>query len=132
MEKKKKILIVDDLKEFAGLIRVFLSKEFEVVAAYDGSDALRKLDGGFKPDAIITDLIMPGLDGYRLISILKEDNRYQKIPVIVLTGVDKSIANLQLNAEKVSGFVGKHFISSHLFNELIPLLRNVTYYAFAS
>jgi two-component system chemotaxis response regulator CheY len=130
--KKKKILLVDDLKEFVGLIRVFLSREFEVITANDGYDALQLLHDGYQPDAIVTDLIMPRLDGYQLISRLKGDATYQNIPVIVLSGVDKNKASEQLPFQSLSGYIGKPFISRDLFKELVPLLKQVTYYAYAS
>jgi len=130
--KKKKILLVDDLKEFAGLIRVFLSREFEVTTANDGYDALQLLNKGYQPDAIVTDLLMPRLDGYQLISRLKGDTTYQNIPVIVLSGVDKNKASEHLPAQGLSGYIGKPFISRDLFKELVPLLKQVTYYAYAS
>lgn len=130
--QKKKILLVDDLKEFAGLIRVFLSREFEVTTANDGLDALHLLHKGYQPDAIVTDLMMPRLDGYQFIHELKEDTTYQNIPIIVLSGVDKNKAAERLPTEGLSGYIGKPFISRDLFKELVPLLKQVTYYAYAS
>lgn len=132
MKSKKKILIVDDLKEFTGLIRVFLSGEFDVITAYDGLHALNILRDGYKPDAIITDLIMPRLDGYQLIEQLKSEPKFSKIPVIVLTAVDKGSAKKSLKEESVSGLVCKPFVSCELNKELVPLLKQVTHYQCAS
>ncbi len=125
--KKKKILLVDDLKEFACLIRVFLSKDYEVRIANDGLQALRILEGGFRPDAIVTDLIMPHLDGCQLIYRLNSNCTYNTIPVIVLTSVEIDRASELLKFVRFTSIVGKPFTSGELSKELIPLLKEVTY-----
>ncbi|MFA5260792.1 MAG: response regulator [Candidatus Omnitrophota bacterium] len=81
----KKVLIVDDEKDMVfGLQMMFEANNFEVVAAFDGQDALNKARQ-IKPDIIILDLMLPKLDGYRVCRLLKFDEKYQKIPVIMLT-----------------------------------------------
>ena len=124
--EKKKILLVDDLKEFTGLIKVFLSKDFEIRIANDGLDALNILNDGFRPDTIITDLIMPKLDGYQLIEKLNSEDDLKDIPVIVLTGIDRNNAEKKLQSVNFLGIVGKPFVSDDLSRELIPLLKQAT------
>lgn len=126
MEKKKKILLVDDLKEFTGLIKVFLAREFEIRITDDGLHALSILNDGFRPDTIITDLIMPKLDGYQLIEKLNSEDDLKDIPVIVLTGLDRNNAEKKLQSVNFLGIVGKPFVSDDLSRELIPLLKQAT------
>jgi CheY-like chemotaxis protein len=125
-QNKKKVLLIDDRKEFAGLIRVYLSREFEVRTAYSGAEAIDLLQSKYTPDVIITDLLMPKMDGYQLIRMLKSDSLYTGIPIIVLSSVERHQALTKLSFQGLAGFVGKSFISRDLFRELIPLIKQST------
>jgi CheY-like chemotaxis protein len=131
-QHKKKIMVVDDLREVTGLIKVFLSSEYEITVAHDGSQALQLIHNGYTPDAILTDLNMPGLDGYMFIRELQQDTTYQGIPVVVFSVVDKHKAAKKLSSQRVAGFVTKTTMSGDVFKQLLPMLRHVTSYAYAS
>ena len=80
-----RILVVDD----EPLIVTMLTKHFEeegftVLTARDGYEALTKARAE-TPDVILLDLILPKLNGYEVCTLLKQDTRYQHIPVIMLT-----------------------------------------------
>jgi len=125
-QHKKKVLLIDDRKEFAGLIRVYLSRDYEVRTAYNGAEAIDLLHSKYAPDVIITDLLMPNMDGYEFIRMLKSDHRYTGIPIIVLSAVERQQALTKLSDQGLAGFVGKSFISRDLFRELIPLIKQST------
>ena len=75
MGEKKKILVVDDEPDFAGIVQQNLEKEgFDVEVAYDGEEGLEKVHAN-PPDAIVLDVMMPGKDGYQVCSELKADDR---------------------------------------------------------
>ncbi|MCG6186915.1 MULTISPECIES: response regulator transcription factor [Maribellus] len=98
----KKILIVDDKPSISRLIVQFLSKTFEVTTKEDGLQALSWLQEGNIPDLIITDLQMPNLDGFELISRVKESGFFRDIPIVVLSSKDSStdrIKCLKMGAE---------------------------------
>jgi CheY-like chemotaxis protein len=79
------ILLVEDTSEALDNLKDLLSLEgFEVVTASNGQDAFDKLYL-YRPDLIITDLRMPKMDGFELISKLKATERYRDIPVIVFS-----------------------------------------------
>ncbi len=81
----QKILIVEDEQDMLELYRIRLEKEgFEVLAAGDGEEGL-KLAREEKPGLILLDLMLPKLDGFKVCRMLKFDNRYKHIPVIMLT-----------------------------------------------
>jgi DNA-binding NtrC family response regulator len=88
-----KILVVDDdLQQRSDLAEMVESLGFEVVTATDGEDALAKV-ASFRPNAILTDLVMPRVDGIALLKVLAE--RGDRTPTIVLTGfgsVDQAIS----------------------------------------
>lgn len=80
-----KILIADDEAEIRDVLRLYLEKDgYEVTEAADGVEAMERLRKE-KPDLAILDVMMPGLDGYRVLRNIREDNN---IPVIMLSAKD--------------------------------------------
>lgn len=80
-----RILIVEDDKNLVKLLEFNLKKEgYEVLIAYDGEEGLQKARKE-KPDAIILDIMLPKLDGYKICRLLKHDKKYKNIPIIMLT-----------------------------------------------
>jgi two-component system alkaline phosphatase synthesis response regulator PhoP len=93
MSEKKRILVVDDEPDFAGIVQQNLEKEgFEVEVAYDGDEGLEKVKAN-PPDAIVLDVMMPGKDGYQVCSELKADEKYADIPIILLTAVASHVTS---------------------------------------
>jgi CheY-like chemotaxis protein len=80
-----KILVVDDDQELCKLLSRFFERHGMVV--YSAGDALQALDvlGRVKVDFIITDLMMPHMDGLRFVASLKADPAYQDTPIVLLT-----------------------------------------------
>jgi chemosensory pili system protein ChpA (sensor histidine kinase/response regulator) len=116
--RKPKILIVDDSLSVRKFLSGMLSKNnYEVETAKNGQSALEML-GQKDYDAIITDLEMPQLSGYELIEQIRADSRWDKLPVIVLTGrASKQIEQqaLKLGANQ---FVIKPFKDKDLLAKL--------------
>jgi len=87
--EKIRILLAEDSALARNLFKGILeTRNYEVLTAVDGNDALNVLKKN-RVDLIITDIIMPGLDGYGLISKLKADPKYRKLPVIIVSGKGK-------------------------------------------
>lgn len=85
MTFQKKILLVEDTPSLADEIVDLLAIEnYTVTLADNGAHALQSLEY-FTPDLIITDLVMPELDGFDLIRTLRADHRFRHIPVLVIT-----------------------------------------------
>jgi two-component system alkaline phosphatase synthesis response regulator PhoP len=81
----KKILIVDDEVDLVETIRFPLEGEgFNVLASYDGEDALNQARKE-NPDLILLDIMLPKLNGYKVCRLLKFDERYKHIPILMLT-----------------------------------------------
>lgn len=77
-------LVVDDNPDMTEMLKFELEKEFNVITASDGNDALKTLETE-KPNIIITDLMMPGMDGIELCRRLKSNPDTVAIPIIILT-----------------------------------------------
>jgi DNA-binding response OmpR family regulator len=82
---QKKIMIVDDEADLVETVRFPLEMEgFNVMVSYNGEDALNKAREE-SPDLIILDLMLPKLDGYKVCRLLKFDEKYKHIPILMLT-----------------------------------------------
>ncbi|MDD5409519.1 MAG: response regulator [Candidatus Omnitrophica bacterium] len=85
---KKKILIIDDEENFCNLLRKNVEKtnEFEVYTATNGDDGINLIKQ-IRPDLILLDVIMPGLDGGDVVSLIRSDNSIKDTPIIFLTSL---------------------------------------------
>ncbi len=81
----KKVLVVEDESDLVAALEVRLKAEdYDVIVAYDGEEGLRKAREE-SPDLIILDIMLPKMDGFKVSRLLKFDERYKHIPVIMLT-----------------------------------------------
>ncbi len=121
-EPEGHILIVDDQQDNLLILADLLSGTYTVRAAADGEQALAYLDGGRRPDMVLLDVVMPGLDGFELCQRIKADPALSDIPVLFLTSLDSAADEqygLSLGAED---FISKPYsppvvlarVNSHL------------------
>jgi CheY-like chemotaxis protein len=104
----KKILVIEDNPSVSDLIQIRLSKEgYEIAVEHDGLKAL-KAAKETRPDLIILDAILPGMDGLTLANELLKDPQTADIPVLL---VSASVQLEQVFADKknVAGFIHKPF-----------------------
>ena len=85
---RAKILIVDDDPVNLGALGRLLSPHYDVLAAPSGERALQVAFGAQRLDLILLDVMMPGMDGYEVLTRLREDSATRDIPVIFVTGMD--------------------------------------------
>jgi DNA-binding response OmpR family regulator len=82
---KKRILIVDDEPDLLEMVQISLEMEgYECLVAYDGFRGFERARKE-KPDLIILDVMLPGMNGYKVCRLLKFDEQYKHIPIIMLT-----------------------------------------------
>ena len=82
---KKKILIIEDEENLKFLLAQKLTGEgFDVEEAIDGEKGMKKVKEN-KPDLILLDLLLPGIDGFEVLSRLKRDSGLESIPVIIIS-----------------------------------------------
>ncbi|MBL7150164.1 MAG: response regulator [Candidatus Pacebacteria bacterium] len=83
----KTILVVEDDKFLRELIvRKLKEEDFNISEAIDGEDGIKKIKEE-KPDLVLLDLILPGIDGFEVLSKMKEDMSLAQIPVIILSNL---------------------------------------------
>jgi len=120
---KEKVLIVDDEKDIVKMLDYNLKKEgFRTVLAYEGEEAL-DLAKKERPDLIILDLMLPGIDGLEVCKQLKKEEASANTPIIMLTAktqeADK-IVGLELGADD---YVTKPFSPGELVARIKALIR---------
>lgn len=85
MPDKQTILIVEDEKDFARALEILLnSKGYKIEIANDGMSGLQKARE-MSPDLIILDIMLPKINGYKISRLLKFDEQFKNIPIIMLT-----------------------------------------------
>ncbi|KKT81386.1 MAG: hypothetical protein A2V96_02490 [Candidatus Yonathbacteria bacterium RBG_16_43_6] len=84
----KKIFIVDDDKFLLDMYTFkFKEKGFEVIQAFGSVDALDKLKGGIVPDVVLLDVVMPAMDGFELLALIRERGLATTAKVIILSNL---------------------------------------------
>lgn len=94
----QKILLVEDNDELRRLYtELLVKKNYEIETAPNGADGIEKL-GSFNPDIVILDIMLPDTNGIEILKQIKSNERYKKLPVIMLTGVSE-IKKIQKSLE---------------------------------
>ncbi len=118
--KKNRILVVDDEKRMVTFIRLNLEHDgFDVVEAYNGSQAIDRLRDSL-PDLILLDVMMPDLDGFEVLRLIRE---VTSVPVIMLTAKGEEndkVKGLELGADD---YVTKPFSPRELVSRIRAVLR---------
>ena len=119
---KKRILIVEDEADLVKAIELRLTEEgFDVITSLDGEDALKKARRE-NPDLLILDLMLPKIDGYKVCRLLKFDQKYKNVPVIMLTArVEERDRNLgmEMGADE---YITKPFEWNDLLAKILNFL----------
>ncbi|WP_367161546.1 response regulator transcription factor, partial [Klebsiella pneumoniae] len=116
------MLLIDDDRELCELLGTWLVQEgFSVRASHDGAQARRAL-AEQTPDAVVLDVMLPGIDGYALCRRLREDAR-RDTPVIMLTARDQLDDRLQGFRSGADDYLVKPFALSELSARIEAVLR---------
>ena len=118
----KNILVVDDELNTRRMVRSMLDEDYVVLEATDGKEAV-ELARTERPDLILMDIMMPGMDGYTSLHGIKTDPVTKAIPVVMLTAVGFEL-NVKLSQELgAAGYITKPFRSQDLKNTIGATLR---------
>ncbi|MDE2188553.1 MAG: response regulator [Patescibacteria group bacterium] len=123
---KKKIMFVDDDHFLLDMYAVkFKNAGYDVNVSDNAESALKIMRGGYVPDALLVDMIMPGLDGIEFVSVVKKEHLADKAAVIMLTnqGLPDDIAKAKkLNVD--SYIIKATTIPSDILRETEKVLNN--------
>jgi len=121
---KKKVLVVDDEPNVRRLSRTILSKNYIVIEAEDGKQAI-EIANSQKPDVILMDMLMPKMDGLTACLEIKKNPVTKSIPVIMLYTIGFGL-NVKLSQQMgATGYVTKPFSSQDLINAIGKVLENL-------
>lgn len=118
----KLVLLVDDKPEIAKIIMLYLSK-YEVRYEENPVKAINWLNGGNRPDLIISDLNMPEMSGEEFLQYLKSNETYKSIPVIILSSVEDRVNRVKLFAEGANDFLLKPFNPEEIRTRIKQILE---------
>ena len=109
MPESKKILIVDDEQDIVETLKFILEAHgYNCFCAYNGEDGLNQAKE-IMPDLIILDVMMPKINGYKFSRLLKYDNKYQDIPIIMVTARSQEQDKLIGEETGVNEYISKPF-----------------------
>ncbi|MFQ9294582.1 MAG: two-component regulator propeller domain-containing protein [Bacteroides fragilis] len=122
-EKKPMILVVEDNPDMLAFVRKQLTTEYSVLTAMNGIEALAVLDNHYV-NLVVSDVMMPQMDGFELCKTIKSDLNYSHIPVVLLTAktnIQSKIEGLELGAD---AYIEKPFSVEYLLANISSLIHN--------
>jgi len=119
-----KILIIEDDKFLRELIARKLSNEnFDIEQAVDGEEGLKKIKAT-SPDLVLLDLILPGIDGFEVLSKMKQDSSLSSMPVIILSNLgQREDVEKGLKLGAVDYLVKAHFTPNEIITKVKGALK---------
>lgn len=122
IDEPKRILVVDDDSQIRSTLKDYLeSMNHEVETAQDGFEALAKLE--FDVDLVLTDLDMPGMDGYEITQQIRENPEYMDLPIIMITGLSSRKDRLRAVETGVDDFIAKPIDTTEIRIRVTSLLK---------
>jgi CheY-like chemotaxis protein len=121
----QKILLVDDSHDELDLLEMYLYHEYEIFTAMNGFEALKTAEQEI-PDLIITDIMMPVMDGIRFFNNLKKQSKTANIPVIAVTSFAKKITKKSLMNMGFNGVLAKPLEKEPVIETIQTILNRIT------
>lgn len=124
MTEKKKILVIEDDKDIADLVKLVLETEsFEVESVLDPEAAFEKAKA-YRPDAILLDLLMPRVDGWTIFKMIRQDASFDEVPIAILTAKSQQVDQMVgLHIMNADAYITKPFGKQELINKTYELIR---------
>lgn len=130
MNNKKLVFVVDDEKDIRELLSVNLNAAgFNVVEISDGAELLKMCDNfEEKPDIIIMDIMMPGIDGFTACSILKRNEKYKDVPILILT-IKGHINDIEMGFKSgADGYIVKPFTVKRVLEKIDAIIKKEKFF----
>ncbi len=119
----KTLLLADDSVTIQKVVGItFANEDVHLVTASNGDDALRKARE-LKPDLVMADIGMPGLDGYELCAAIRQEPELASIPVLLLTGTFETYDEERAAEVRASAYIAKPFEAQALIDQVYALLN---------
>ena len=122
-EIKSKILCVDDDPNSLELLKALLTPKFNVMTLSSAKEIISVLHS-FKPDVILLDMLMPGAGGVEVCDMLNNDPLGEKVPIIVISALDKNIDKLAVYKKGIVDYLVKPITKDVLITHLEKILQS--------
>src|SRR5659263_316507 len=124
---KPKILVVDDEQLNVELLDGMLSKDYTVLKAYGGSEALLEAERSL-PDLILLDIMMPGINGFEVCRKIKSNEKIMHIPIVMVTALKERADRIKAIEAGADDFLSKPVDVYELTARVRSLVRVKQYY----
>ena len=121
--KRPRILVVEDEDDVRRLLVLGLDAVGDVTAAADGLEAYERIVAGFAPDVIVTELMMPRMDGLTLLGRLKQEGLARKVPVVILSAKTRALEVIEGINAGARHYVTKPFEMANLVQKVRSALE---------
>ena len=125
VERTPAILVVEDDPDLLRMLARMLSEFAVVTTAVDGEDAMLKVKGGLVPDLVLTDVMMPKVDGLELARLLKNEPSTTRVPVIMLTAKGTPLDVIKGINAGARSYLTKPFKHEELVDKVKKALRMI-------
>ena len=123
MEKRKKILLVDDDEIFLDIANKILEQKYEIVVTTSCNGALKKIVSGVIPDLIFLDIVMPEVDGWEAYKILKGISLLHDVPIVFLTLLNSIEDKEHAKKMGVTDYITKPIEKDYLLEKTEEIFR---------
>ena len=120
---KSTVLVADDEAPVRYVVRKMLGDDYTVLEAMDGQ-AVLDMARRHQPDIILMDIMMPKMDGYTAVSMLKADEATKHIPIVMLTAVGQELNKKLAQKMGADGYITKPFTQQDLLHTIGRLLKS--------
>jgi two-component system, OmpR family, alkaline phosphatase synthesis response regulator PhoP len=122
VQMPEKILIVDDDENARAIVQMLLEDQgYDILIAADGKTAIQLVKEG-KPDLVLLDVMMPGMNGYQVCEQIKKDPMTRHIPVIMITAKDMGEDVEMAISKEVDWYIAKPYDNKYLLSKIRSFL----------
>lgn len=121
-DAKKTVLVVDDSSEICQLLATRLKMEYNILVAHNGKEAISTLDSD-KVDLVLSDVVMPVMDGIELTKYIKTQPKHKGLPIILLTAHPSDALQVEGNEMGADDYIMKPFNFKQLLSRIDMLIE---------
>lgn len=125
-KEKGRMLVVDDYRLNRLMLAELFSDKYEILEAENGNDALKKLKEADGVDIILLDLMMPYMDGKEFLKIIKKEEKYADIPVVVMSSDSTKESQMELISLGVSDYIIKPFVREMVLKRIDNVMESLS------